>query len=324
MHNVVCWTAWFPASRAAAEFTIIGLGDRRHTQKMDLFASYADSTDDERELSPSAASSSPLPPTSSTRGPGRTGGREIVKKRAESVTNSRQPKAKKSRWAQSSAFLAPVAYDREDVEDGADDEEEEEERAWRAARPQAGVGSALDVARLKRLLPAPVNERRDKNVPGTSAAKSVPEKPALMPVSTEPMAPTAPTASTVRTSPGNSRKMFAPRINAAPDVGGSRTQTNRPNAYPNPPEEVALPANAIIKEISGAELRGPPGPGSSQDLELKFRAEAARSSAIPKGAKRKNQLSALLADAKATADEHREKRAGGAHLRNATRGKYGW
>lgn len=41
-------------------------------------------------------------------------------------------------------------------------------------------------------------------------------------------------------------------------------------------------------------------------------------------AKRKNQLSALLSEAKATAEEHREKRAEGASVRSATRMKYGW
>jgi hypothetical protein len=223
-----------------------------------------------------------------------------------------------SRWAQKSAFLAPVAYDANDADLGDDESDDggdsdaigDGSRDRRQGAPASG-GSHDAALALKRLLPAPVNETRDRNAPGDSSGGAV--------------------TGNVTSSHVEGRKQ-RPSIDAAPMIvpGVSpypvRSVPEAHGAHDHVPL-APLPAGAVIKEISAGDLRGPPGGGSLasvQDLEMAFRANAARGGTVSKQAKRKNQLSALLSEAKATADEHREKRADGASLRSATRMKYGW
>jgi hypothetical protein len=293
---------------------------------MDLFANYGSDASDGSDEGEGGVDERPSPrgqpePTTEKRG-----------KREDSHRQPRQLGAKKSRWAQSSAFLAPVAYDKGDVDeaDAGDDDDDDDDAgpAPRPSRPAAGGRTGPDVARLRTLLPAPVNERKDKNAPGANASGATTGAGAGAGAGATPLPGGSAGGSATATVKANaaSRAMsFAPTIDAAPTVGGPRAHAHRPNSYPDAPTtDVQLPAGVVVKELTATELRGPPGAGSSQDLEAQFRADAARNSAIPKTAKRKNQLSALLEQAKATAEEHREKRASGANIRNATKNQYGW
>ena len=236
-----------------------------------------------------------------------------------------------SRWAQKSAFLAPVAYDANDADLGDDESDDggdsdaigDGSRDRRQGAPASG-GSHDAALALKRLLPAPANETRDRNAPGDSSGGAVTGKAGAN-------VPKVPKVPNVTSSHVEGRKQ-RPSIDAAPMIvpGVSpypvRSVPEAHGAHDHVPL-APLPAGAVIKEISAGDLRGPPGGGSLasvQDLEMAFRANAARGGAVSKQAKRKNQLSALLSEAKATADEHREKRADGASLRSATRMKYGW
>lgn len=264
-------------------------------------------------------------------------------------------KSRGSRWAQSSAFLAPVTYDKEDVidgrEDGEDDDEcegfghdepERRERTGRLARVSAG-GGRPDVARLKSLLPAPTHETCDRNAPGSSRSGQHRSSPAvdksaadpalssraldIRPVISNKTKPTNATGTVGQSLPGPRSVVRA--IDAAPSVGkqaGDPVFASHQAPMAHGPPTVPLPAGVVIKEISAGDLRGPPGRSvaSSEELGLKLSASTTRNSTVSKLAKRKNQLSALLSEAEATAEEHREKRADGASLRSATRMKYGW
>jgi proline-rich protein PRCC len=95
-----------------------------------------------------------------------------------------------------------------------------------------------------------------------------------------------------------------------------------------------LPEGVVIKEISGASLRGH-GSESIADTsgmraalgdeyEKKLRSEAARVGNVSKLAKRKNQLSSLFVDAKAQEIEQMEKQASGVKTKTETQRKYGW
>lgn len=284
---------------------------------MDLFANYGSDASDGSDEGEGGVDERPSPrgqpePTTEKRG-----------RRGDSHRQPRQLGARKSRWAQSSAFLAPVAYDKGDVDeaDAGDDDDDDAGPAPRPSRPSAGGRTGPDVSRLRTLLPAPVNERKDKNAPDANASGATTGAGAT------PLPGGSAGGSATATEKANAASMamsFAPTIDAAPAVGGPRAHAYRPNSYPDAATDVQLPAGVVVKELTATELRGPPGAGSSQDLEAQFRADAARNSAIPKTAKRKNQLSALLEQAKATAEEHREKRASGANIRNATKSQYGW
>jgi hypothetical protein len=228
---------------------------------------------------------------------------------------------KKSRWSASSAFLSPVTFDRDDAggSDGKESGDEDddsgtgvERRASRA--PGARLGTK---ALLATLLPAPVNEARDKSAPRDEEYAGDEVETAR------------------NDAPNVTRSKALLPINAAPDVRAKRA----PNASaPDPIHAtgsfIPLPAGAVVREISATALRSQGGGSGDvnsgtrgalgQEYEQKLRADAARVGSVSRLAKRKNQLSSLLVDAKAREIEQLEKSGAGKATRRATQQKYGW
>lgn len=215
---------------------------------------------------------------------------------------------KASRWGKSSGFLAPIAYDKQDVVD----EEEEEEQDTGVKLTSIGGGRPS----LSQYLPAPVHETNDKSdrnmvreLPGSTE-----REPAVRPVPT--------TDEQVGVDP-------APAVRGWHASAQTRQGHESSDAFAG-----ILPAGVNVKEISGAELRGhgalmgTEGSGMRAALgaeyDNKLRAEAARVGGVSKLAKRKNQLSSLFQSAKSQEIEQMEKQASGIKTKAETQKKYGW
>lgn len=209
---------------------------------------------------------------------------------------------KKSRWAKTSAFLAPVGYDPTDVKD---DDSDADDKVSHIAKGSINHSRPL----LTSMLPAPMHSVQNKNEPNTQ------ESPRYEQQAVE----------TVK-----SATEYCRRIDSAPNVGGG---LSAPVINTNANHSI-LPDGVSIREISGASLRGH-GSESIADTsgmraalgdeyERKLRSEAARVGNVSKLAKRKNQLSSLFVNAKAQEIEQMEKQATGAKTKTETQKKYGW
>lgn len=290
---------------------------------------FAYESEEEQDTAQPSRSTSPASPASPA-----TRDEEDVEQRPASRAlerpSSRGPgtKPRSSRWAQTSAFLAPIAYDANDVDGSGEDEDEDEDEGARGRQPAPraapGMGTRDAALALKKLLPAPVHETRDRNTPVDSGAG--PSEAATG------AAAEAATRTNVANDAAATTQAARRTVNAAPAISATALTQGVTVPYPAPmahgaPSQVPLPVGAVVREISAGDLRGPHGGGSlvsGQELEMAFRANAARGGAVSKLAKRKNQLSSLLSEASVTAEEHRQKRADGASVRSATRMKYGW
>jgi hypothetical protein len=212
---------------------------------------------------------------------------------------------KKSRWAKASAFLAPVQYDSTDV---IDDDSDAEEKASHVVKGTLNHSRPL----LTSMLPAPMHTIQNKNEPNVGDGQRYDTQQ--------------------QSRETESASEFSRNINSAPNVRGI---VSAPGIHTGGERATGmLPEGVVIKEISGASLRGH-GSESIADTsgmraalgdeyEKKLRSEAARVGNVSKLAKRKNQLSSLFVDAKAQEIEQMEKQASGVKTKTETQKKYGW
>lgn len=208
---------------------------------------------------------------------------------------------RKSRWAKTSAFFAPVGYD---VHDVADEDSDADDNVTVGVKTSSRNTRPL----LMSMLPAPTHTVQNKNAP------NIPEIPVY-----------EQSKSTKEYMANQTRTIeLAPNVGQGVPVPAAHVGTERP----------ILPEGVSIKEISGASLRGH-GTETIADTsgmraalgdeyEMKLRSEAARVGNVSKMAKRKNQLSSLFVNAKAQEIEQMEKQASGVKTKTETQRKYGW
>ena len=233
-------------------------------------------------------------------------------------------KKKKSRWGTAtSAFLAPIAYDRVDAEDETEDDNDDDSRGVRV-----GVGNRPS---LMHVLPAPVHEIHDKGANVSVCAQERVDRVGVV---------------------GSVEQQYIYRsINAAPEVDGgdmssymntsgriedeSAVTRQKRNEKSWNSAAARIPSGVHMKEISGAALRSQGVSSSIADLsgmraalgaeyENKLRSEAGRVGTVSKLAKRKNQLSSLFVAAKSEELDLIEKQALGMKTKAETQKKYGW
>lgn len=239
-------------------------------------------------------------------GPVGGGSREVSKSKRPALPRT----AKASTWAKSSGFLAPIAYDKQDVVDDDDDDDDEQDTGVKLTSVGGGRPS------LSQYLPAPIHETNDK-----SDGKIVRES----------LGATEREQEVARPVPADHQV----GVNPAPVVGGWHASAPTPHVHEGIDALAGiLPAGVNLREISGADLRGDGtltgGEGSGMRAALgaeydnKLRAEAARVGCVSKLAKRKNQLSSLFQSAKSQEIEQMEKQASGAKSKVETQKKYGW
>jgi hypothetical protein len=249
----------------------------------------------------------------------------------------------KSRWAKSSSFLVPVAYDEADaVTDESSGKEIDNKISRKRARPGDILQGLADV------LPPPSHEVRDKGegtiVMYSEGSKTVPEKN-FSRGQTE--------------AQGREMDIMRGSGKTSGHLSGSSTILSGVNAAPEvkthtmPGEDAAaiqysgqqagigdrgidlLPPGIQFKEVSAANLRydGPGAAGKDSsalrsalgpEYESMLRAEASKIGHVPKMAKKKHQLSALFLHAKDQEIDQFEKRATGMKSKAETQRKYGW
>ena len=247
----------------------------------------------------------------------------------------------KSRWAKSSSFLVPVAYDEADaVIEESSGKEFDDKISRKRARPGDFLHGLADV------LPPPSHEVRDKGegtiVMYSEEAKIVPEKnfstgqPEAQESKLEIEKGSGKTSGHVSSS---TSKMLS-GVNAAPEVRTHTMPQEDAIEYSSQQAGIGdkgidLPSGIQFKEVSAASLRydGPGAAGGDSsalrsalgpEYETMLRAEASKIGHVPKMAKKKHQLSALFLHAKDQEIDQLEKRATGMKSKAETQRKYGW
>eukprot|EP00890_Picochlorum_soloecismus_P005042 jgi/Picsp_1/5539/NSC_02898-R1_hypothetical protein COCSUDRAFT_68037 [Coccomyxa subellipsoidea C-169] len=248
----------------------------------------------------------------------------------------------KSRWAKSSSFLVPVAYDEADA---VADESSGKETDNKISRKQTR-GDILQG--LADVLPPPSHEVRDKAegsiVAYSEEAKTVPEPSTSGQVGAQrrEMATRETLSGKASGYSSNSSNILC-GVNAAPDVKTHALPQEYAAAVQYSGQQPGtgdrgidlLPPGIQFKDVSAANLRydGPGAAGSDSsalrsalgpEYESMLRAEASKIGHVPKMAKKKHQLSALFLHAKDQEIDQLEKRATGMKSKAETQRKYGW
>lgn len=248
----------------------------------------------------------------------------------------------KSRWATSSSFLAPVAYDEADAVAGeSNDKEVDSNVSRKRARPGDIRQDLTDI------LPPPSHEVRDKGegsiVMYSEDAQLLPEPSLAGQAENQGMEMAKMERETVSERLHGHLSdaiQITCGINAAPyvemhrvpqDCAPAKQSSEQPRISER--ENDMLQPGIQFKEVSGASLRYDSSVGRDSgalrsalgpEYESMLRAEASKIGHVPKMAKKKHQLSALFLHAKDQEIDQLEKRATGMKSKAETQRKYGW
>lgn len=245
-----------------------------------------------------------------------------------------------SKWRKASAFLSPVAYDKEDV--GTVDEEEHTERS--RLLPKQGERPSL-----KQILPPPqrgITNKEDQFLGQDDAATtniatkeemykkwdSCYDRKSGFSIDNE----LRPSQEVYAALPESRVEREA--ISAAPEVyvpvQYSDSNVHSRNITTDTIQSELMQGGMRLQEVSGDVLRATgPGPVNDSDAlktalgpeyENMVRAQAAKVGSIPKRAKAKHQLSALFQQAKHDELAQLEKRSLSTKTKAETQKKYGW
>lgn len=274
--------------------------------------------------------------TQETRKDGRRGTPGMTKSNKKGF--KRYDGKRKSRWTKSSAFLAPVAYDKEGLNDNEGEEEEEEEARGTGKGMKATTSGRPS---LSHILPAPSKAVKDKGV-GRIIQESRPNEEDQEPHIQG-------RHEGVESKHGLVGQQYYPqnesgktleysqelRVNIAPAVQEKPMQNKWHEWTKGALQNQEMEQKVVqFKEISADELRktghGPASDGDAlrsalgPEYEDKLRTEAAKVGGISSLAKKKHQLSSLFAQAKNQELEDLEKRSSGMRTKTETQRKYGW